>query len=372
MSLVVGLFGSHDPGYPRTRSIVDGLRLVGVSVVDLGCARAAPAPWRLAAQAIIGLRASVDVYWVTYPGYVSIFAAWLVGRVRKRPVIFDAFVSLVETRFDERRDRPAWQRPLAQLAERLALRIPDIVVFDTEQHRRWFMDRHRLAADKCVVVPVTTNATPAVASPLARAESRPFTVLWYGKFAPLHGIETIVDAARVLWERGDGSGIRFVLVGDVSRAESWRPGGLGPLPPNVELRHPVPFEQLPFLLAEADAVLGIFGTTAKADRVVPNKVVEAIAAGRPLVTASTSAVRDVLCDRQDVLLVAPGDVGGLVAALCELRQDGALRDRLVRGARDAYENRFSPRVASHALCSALSAASGEGRALRVRCEGRIR
>ena len=50
-------------------------------------------------------------------------------------------------------------------------------------------------------------------------------------------------------------------------------------------------QRLQELLDRAHLVAGVFGTSAKAGRVVPFKVVHALASGRPVITADTPAVR---------------------------------------------------------------------------------
>jgi glycosyltransferase involved in cell wall biosynthesis len=83
-------------------------------------------------------------------------------------------------------------------------------------------------------------------------------------------------------------------------------------------------------------VLGIFGTTSKAGRVIPNKAFQAIACGRPLITSDTPAARELLTDGSDALLVPPGDAQGLAAAVRRLAADPALAERLGGAARATY------------------------------------
>ena len=91
---------------------------------------------------------------------------------------------------------------------------------------------------------------------------------------------------------------------------------------------------------------------------VPNKVWQAMAAGRPVVTADTPAVREVLEDGRTALLVPAGDPDALAEALARLAGDAALRARLGEAgagglprARDARGGGRAPRRGPRPPCS---------------------
>jgi glycosyltransferase-like protein len=69
-------------------------------------------------------------------------------------------------------------------------------------------------------------------------------------------------------------------------------------------------------------------------------VLEALAAGRPVVASDIEVFRSYLRDGDDALLVPAGDAGSLAAALRRVLTDGALRDRLA-GAGPAVAARFT-------------------------------
>ncbi len=91
-------------------------------------------------------------------------------------------------------------------------------------------------------------------------------------------------------------------------------------------------------------MLGVFGTSAKADRVIPNKAFHALACGAPLVTAATRGARELLVDGESALLVPPGDAAALAAAVRRLASDPGLAARLASGGRAAYETHASEAV----------------------------
>jgi hypothetical protein len=78
----------------------------------------------------------------------------------------------------------------------------------------------------------------------------------------------------------------------------------------------VPYDQLAKQIAQADVCLGIFGTSGKAASVIPNKVFQIVASGRPLVTRDSEAIRELLTDCPPcVRLVKAGDARALADAI---------------------------------------------------------
>src|SRR5437763_129947 len=106
----------------------------------------------------------------------------------------------------------------------------------------------------------------------------------------------------------------------------------------------VDYQQLPGELHRAGCALGIFGTSAKAQRVIPNKAFQALACGTPLVTADTPAARELLAHEESALLVPSGDPEALAQALRRVAADPALRSRLSEGGLAAYRRQASEDV----------------------------
>ena len=103
------------------------------------------------------------------------------------------------------------------------------------------------------------------------------SVLFYGTFIPLQGVDVIVGAAKLLVS----DDIRIAIIGDgqmrptIERQIS----ELGLT--NIDLEGNVPLEALPAKIASSSLCLGIFGATAKAGRVIPNKLFQCLAVAGP-------------------------------------------------------------------------------------------
>ncbi len=336
-------FGTYDRDYPRNAQVISCLERAGVEVVEhhVGVWEGRRSSWqaglgsatRLATAELRLLRrpqADFDVLLVGYPGHLDLHAARRAAG--SRPVVFNPLVSLSETFVADRaRFRPGSlaARALAAL-DRRALAAADIVVADTRANAAHLaslagLPRERL--DVCLV-----GAEERLFQP-GWSPREPFTFLFVGKLIPLHGIETILAAARSAPELP----VRLVGSGQLDELLEQRPA-------NVEWVPWVEYERLPEELHRAGCALGIFGTSDKAQRVIPNKAFQALACGTPLVTADTPAARELLQHEQSALLVPPGDPEALSEAMRRLAAEPDLARALSEGGRRCYVERASEDV----------------------------
>ena len=336
-------FGTYERRYPRNAQVISALRGAGVEVIErhepvwegqeekwsLGpraAGRLVLAELRLLARR--GPRS--DAVIVGYPGHLDLLAARRAAR--GAPVVFNPLVSLTDTLVEDRgrfRHGSLAERALRAI-DRRALRSADVVVADTDAHAEFLAGLAGLPRDRFEVCFV--GAEERVFQPGWDPEE-PFTALFVGKLIPLHGLETILEAARV----GPDLRLRIVGSGQLDALLAGRPA-------NVEWTPWVDYERLPEELKRASCALGIFGTSAKARRVIPNKAFQALACATPLVTADTPAARELLVDGESALLVPPGDPEALAAALHRLTAEPELAQRLAAAGHALYRERASEEV----------------------------
>jgi glycosyltransferase involved in cell wall biosynthesis len=73
---------------------------------------------------------------------------------------------------------------------------------------------------------------------------------------------------------------------------------------------------------------------------IPNVLMEAMAAGTPVVATNVSGIPELVADGENGLLVPPEDPGALAEALLRLYRDRALAERLLAAARRTVSERF--------------------------------
>ncbi|MGH2962845.1 MAG: glycosyltransferase, partial [Solirubrobacterales bacterium] len=325
--------GTYESDYARTRVLVTGLRELGVEVVE--CHRPLweltrhkaggfLSPGRLPLTAARFGRAwaalareqrrvpPVDAVVAGYPAQPDTPFASLCARRRRSPLVVDAMISLSDTLSGDRARVGRAAASSLESLDRYAARRADLLITDTRAHAGYFADRYGLDRDSVGVVPV--GAEPEL---FARAADPggAATALFYGKLSPLHGLETILAAARM-------PGVPPVRVIGGGQLEEWLAAELArDRPPGLERESWVPYEALGRELAASAICLGVFGASEKVDRVVPNKVYQAMAVGRAIVTADGSAARELLTDGEHALLVPPGDPETLADAMRRLAAD---------------------------------------------------
>lgn len=367
-------FGSYakGPGYPRSEGLIAGLRELGHEVEEVHEPLFGGAGDRVAAGQGRGLvragfrqaRASVrlargwfaakrhDVAVVGSGGVVDAPLLRFLQNVQRRPVVLDAFIPLYDTVVRDRGlAEPRSARAMAVLgAERLSARVADLVLADTSANAELIAKDLGMDAGRIAIVPV---AQPDPGPPAPLPEDSVLRVLLVATHIPLHGVLTVVEAARSL----AGAGIEITVVGqgqELPRAQEEAEGVSG----LVLVPQFLPPDRIATMLRASHVGLGIFGDTQKAARVVPLKAALTLAHGRALVTRRSPAADEGLtwAGEEAAVLVDPAQPGQLALALAALRDDRARLGRVAATGRRLYEERFTPRGTAQRLVDALAEA----------------
>ncbi len=266
-------------------------------------------------------------------------------------MLFDAFVSLQETAEDRGRSPGGrFGRRRLELEDRVACRLADRVLVDTDAHADHFATEINTPRSK--LRRLWVGADDDVMWPRPEVAHDDFRVFVYASFIPLHGLEHVVRAAAILEARGEAVTIDLVGSGNTESSVRALVQQLGVRSITFVGRRP--YDELPEWMARSDLCLGIFGTSPKARRVIPNKVFDALACGRAVVTGDTPAVRELLRPGDDVWVCRPGDPEALADAIVTLRDDDLRRAIAARG-----HVRFREAASLDALAGELAAIVGE-------------
>lgn len=341
-------WGRFDPDYSRNRILRQCYANLGWQVVDfhphLSTLGDLETLWRRLPAA--------DLVHVPCFRQRDVAAAARYARRHGVPLLFDPLISAYDKQVYERRKvaagSPQAGRILAR--EQRLFAAARVVLADTDEHARFFAETLQVDAGRLRVVYVGAEESLFMpqAGPAPRDSGKPIEALFYGSFIPLQGPETIIDAARCY----AGPAVHWVLLGDgpLRAACQARAAGLT----NVSFEDWLPYPQLPERIHRADVLLGVFGDTPKAQRVIPNKVFQSLACGKPLVTEAAPAYPSALHERAEsgIAWVPPADALALAHVVATLAEDVDNLPRRGRAARASYEQFFS----KDRVCGQLRAA----------------
>jgi len=216
------------------------------------------------------------------------------------------------------------------------------VIVQNENDARDLVDSGAVAYDQLVLIPgsgVDLNVFAPQPEPAG-----PSVIVLASRMLRDKGVGEFVQAARILRQRRVGA--RFVLVGD---PDENNPRSLD-TSDLLRIRREEPVEWWGYQEDMASVMRDSHIICLPSYREgLPKVLVEAAAAGRPIVTTDVPGCRDVVDHERNGLLVPPGDGEALANALERLARDPALRAQMgVEGRRKAEEQfSLSKIVASH-------------------------
>ncbi|MBF0134298.1 MAG: glycosyltransferase family 4 protein [Magnetococcales bacterium] len=313
------LLAYREPRYVRSRTILQALaglpawQTVTAVNRSRGMARYLEMLWGLV---VIRWRLDPQIYILGFRGHEIFWPVRLMtwGRI----LIFDAMMSPYGALKEEGKHGRIG-RLLAggvELIERGIMRWSDRVLTDTQRHRAWMAKTFQIPEEKLVALPVGAEENfpvgETVPCSLSTAADKPFEILFYGSFLPLHGVDVIVEAARLLV----GQPVRFTLIGGHPNQHDWISSAVAQAKGCLEHIGYTSFESLlTCYIPRANLCLGgPFGDTPQAARVVTGKTQQCLAMGKATVVAHGEAGEGFV-DRVNVLLVPPANPEALAEVI---------------------------------------------------------
>jgi glycosyltransferase involved in cell wall biosynthesis len=263
-----------------------------------------------------------DYLFIPYMGIIDLLVIYPFARMRGATICLDVFISVYDTAVIDRRlyEKSSFVAKLIYALERRAVRWADKCLTDTRTHAQYIANLFDLKEENIdrLFVGVEGDKFPRLEKNLdTKGESEPITILFYGQFIPLHGIDVIVDAAAIL-ERQHGAKFKWKIIGsgqlETGIDEQIAAKGLT----SIQRQKWASYESLASEIQNADICLGIFNKEGKSERVIPNKVFQILAVGSPLITADTPAIRELIEPGECISLVQSGSPEALAEAVIDM------------------------------------------------------
>ena len=226
------------------------------------------------------------------------------------------------------------------------LRALDAIHVHSEKHRQTISARYGISiAEKVYVVPHGGGLTPAILGgksvPPEIAEQDldgKYVVLFFGRIHPYKGLKYLLQAFRILHDRG--MKLTLIIAGEGNPEDANLLDASGIILINRFIRD----EEIGALFDAAGVVVLPY-TAATQSGVVPM----AYAYGKPVICSAVGALDEAVVPGQTGLLVPPGDAEALASAIGDL-ESSSLREQMGQAGRRFMETHLSwSKVASQHL-----------------------
>ncbi len=295
-----------------------------------------------------GLRAGkVDLVFVTSPPLFSAIPAIWLAKLRRAQLVLDIRDlwpdEIVACGGARQGSLPV---RLINEIERRAYRAADYVCCTTPSFLETVVERG-VSREKTLLIP--NGADLGVFRPLPSrnpvADEIPFgdrfVVMYSGVLGIKHGIEVILEAARLLQSE---KGIVFYLLGSGARRAALmeRAERLGL--DNVIFGGERRVEEIPFLLARADVCLSALLPDPYLEKIITVKIFEYLACEKPVVAALAGETARVLTDSRGGIVVPAGASQPMADAILDLYHQPERRIAMGKVGRRYVEEHFSRSV----------------------------
>lgn len=286
--------GNYEANYNRTLILLKGLKKrKDIEIVEYPLANIKKSDKKLLREM------AEDADFIYFPPFTHSSVRSIKKVIPLIPIVFDPLISKYLTKITDYKQISKYS-PRAfknYLKDKIPLKISDVIIADTEEHKKYFYNKFGISPDKIFVLPIGVDTT--VFFPDVPKKSEYFEVGFYGGFIPLQGVKKIVETAFCLRKEKD---IRFKLAGSGFETQMIQKYIRKLDLKNIDFLGMIEYHKLPSVINSFDICLGIFGDTPKADLVIPNKIFHYAAVKKCIITKNTLPIKEIFTDQLNIIL----------------------------------------------------------------------
>lgn len=283
-----------------------------------------------------------NVIYVGYPGHVDAFFAYPIAKIFNKKLVFNPLLIIYNGFADEQGilNKQSFFAKIIKFSEALCYKLCDLVFADTPFQYEHLRNDFGVNEKKLRVLPIGADDKGYGYTVYKNTKDKKIHVVYYGLYSPIHGVEYIIEAARLL--RNDKN-VHFSFVGQGNTFEVNYKRAQKLKLQNVTFYHDVPESEHLKVMQKADIFLGFLQKHPSVDRIIPNKVYQGLALGRVVMTADAPVTRSMFNHKKDMYLVKPADPRALVEAILELKNNPLLRTQIAANGYKLYKGKFTPK-----------------------------
>ncbi len=339
--MTICLFGNYIKDYPRVQILRQGLRQNGAQILECHTRKTGFKKYLDLYHQHKKVKNKYDFLLVMMGGQTLV---WLAKLLSRKKIIFDAFASLYLANVEDRKNCKAksLKAYYYKFWDWLPCKLADRILLDTSAQIDYFSQKYKVNKNK--FIRILTSSDDKIFYPQTRAEEKTdkFIVHWHGHIVPFHSVETIIQAAKILENKTD---IEFRIV---TRFNS-KYNKIKQLAEKLKLNNVKFYSETDYLglakyINQADVCLGVFGNNKKAQLVIPNKIIEAVACGKLVITGRQTVLNEVFEDKENIIMVQSENSQELAEKILSLKQDEQFRQKIAGHSYELFQKKMLPQI----------------------------
>lgn len=236
-------------------------------------------------------------------------AFWATKLFNKKLVV-EVYISLYDTIIRDRKSfaNDSQQAKAYREQDILALTKADYIIHTSEHELNYWQKILGISIDRSKVFIAPVCNANSLSLSRSFMEDGVLRICWWGTFIPLHGLDNILEAMKLLKQQKVQFTCNLFGVDKPLFNTYAEKIQLAELEDCVFLRKDLSFADsslLRYLVDNCDLALGIFGNTDKAYHAIPNKLVEALSRGIPTLTMNSPALKEFFNPKTDLWTCEP-------------------------------------------------------------------
>ena len=340
--------GNYNEEYSRNAIFIKGLRRNNITVLEFNIKS-----YNFIKNALICIKnfkrlnsQNFDLILLHAPNNIQFLFAKLLSKVKGIPLIHDIYISKLQTFYYDRnlygktKMPKFFYRVFYYLQDLYESALSNYIILDTYSHIKFFHHKFKIPIKKFRRILVGAQDDIYFPLNIKKKNDDKFIIGYWGTFIPVHGVEYIINAAKILEKEND---IKFVLIGKGQTFNENKELAERLKIKNIEFIPKVFFasnelNKLPELIAKFDLGLGIFGKSNKTIQVIPNKVFEGNAMRLPMISCDSPAIRELFTHEKDILLCDRAHPESLAHEILKLKNNKELRENIKKNAYNIFIN----------------------------------
>lgn len=355
-------FGTYDRKYSSNKIILDGLKRNNVKVLEVNndtritnlnnskhlgivpLIKRVLHKFSIIPLAIKNINKikKTDVIYVGYPGHFDILFAYPLAKLLGKKLVFYPLIILWITFCEDVNlfNKNSIYARLLKIYEKFIYKLPDVIYADIPLQKKIFVEEFGVKPEIIEEIPIGADDLIYKYSGIEK-NIKDLNVVYYGLYSPLHGVEHILRAAKILKKYKD---IKFLMVGKGQTFDKNYKYAKKEDLKNVVFYTDATEENAQAILNSGHLFFGHASKSPTVFRTLPNKVYQGLALGKVVFTIKSPATEGVFKNKKDAYLFEPANPKSIAQGILELRNDQSLVRKIAKNGYKLFISEFTPKT----------------------------